>query len=112
VSLGLIDKVEVMGLLVNAITALIVMIALVVGLLIATSNSQLVDVDLILVNFSSSLGMIVTGAFCLGALLGLSFVVLGMLSGRVKLVLKNRELQAVRKELDNLRALGVKGSHG
>lgn len=111
-SLGLIDKVEVMGLLVNAITALIVMIALVVGLLIATSNSQLVDVDLILVNFSSSLGMIVTGAFCLGALLGLSFVVLGMLSGRVKLVLKNRELQAVRKELDNLRALGVKGSHG
>jgi len=101
-----------MGLLVNAITALIVMIALVVGLLIATSNSQLVDVDLILVNFSSSLGMIVTGAFCLGALLGLSFVVLGMLSGRVKLVLKNRELQAVRKELDNLRALGVKGSHG
>ena len=101
-----------MGLLVKAITALIVVIALVVGLLIATSNSQLVEMDLILVSFSSSLGMIATGAFCLGDLLGLSFVALGMLSGRVKSALKNRELQAVRKELDNLRALGVKGSHG
>lgn len=97
-----------MGIIVKAFSGLVALIALLVGLLVATSNNQSVDVDLVLVNFSSSLGVVITGAFCGGGLIGLSLVMFGAMSGRLKLALKDRELQVARKELDSLRALEVK----
>ncbi|PCJ22128.1 MAG: hypothetical protein COB04_01360 [Gammaproteobacteria bacterium] len=100
-----------MHLLMKALIGLVVALAIVSGLLIATSNSQMVDVDLVLISFSSILGAVIAGAFSVGVLVGLAVVIIVMLLSSFKLGFKERELQTVRKELDNLRALGVKGFH-
>lgn len=101
-----------MPLIIKIVAAGAIAAALIVGLLLAISNSQVVDVDLVLVSFSTSLGAVLVGAFSAGCLVGLVLVLVAMMSKRVQLALKERELKSARKEVDNLRAIGIKGSHG
>ena len=91
-------------------TLLLLVGMLFLGILFAQANSALVTVDYYLGAVESQLASALLGALFVGLVMG---VVVGLtlsLKSRSELRKSGRRLKALEQELDNLRALPVRGS--
>ncbi len=93
----------------GAILGLLCIVFLFVGVMFTINNTQMVTVDLVLVQLpEASLSLWLVATFILGGVLGMAISVVSVLLLRTRLRAERRRVVNAQKELDQLRTAGLK----
>ncbi|MGB0466390.1 MAG: LapA family protein [Pontibacterium sp.] len=95
----------------GAILGLLCLCFLFVGIMFTINNTQLVSVDLVLVQLpEASLSLWLVATFILGGVLGMAISVFSVTLLRARLRAEQRRVVKTKKELDQLRTAGLKNA--
>lgn len=101
-----------MRLIKNILIAIIVLFVLLIGVLLAVQNQQLVTIDLVFFQLSDvSLAFSLVLSFAVGAVLSLLLTGLGLAAMNLRLRRAKQKLKDNDRELDKLRTLKLNSDH-
>ena len=89
-----------MQLLSRVVLSLCVLFCLLLGLFLVVTNPQVVALNLLSIEYALNLGLILTVFFSAGLMLGLLALLMVVTSAKLKLSLKDRELQKLKETLN------------
>lgn len=93
----------------GAILGLLCLFFLFVGIMFTINNTQMVTVDLVLVQLpEASLSLWLVATFILGGVMGMAISLFSIVLLRARLRAERRRVANARKELDQLRTAGLK----
>lgn len=93
----------------GAILGLLCLFFMFVGIMFTINNTQLVSIDLVLVQLpEASLSLWLVATFILGGVLGMAISVISITLLRTRLRAERRRVSNAQRELDQLRTAGLK----